>query len=213
MTKPILYIGDKNKSSWSLRPWLAMKQAGVQFDERVIALDRSDSADKIRAVAPFGSGKVPVLVDGDVVVWESLAICEYVAERWAPSLWPRDQAARAHARAIAHEMHAGFAALRQVCPMNLKYQAEWEDSTLNPIATRDIVRVTEIWRETRERWGGGGPFLFGADFTIADAMYAPVVSRFTTYSLPADDVGRAYLQTIWRLPAMQEWKAAALAEP
>jgi glutathione S-transferase len=211
MTKPTLVIGNKNLSSWSLRPWLAMKMAGVDFEEKQIALDRPETKDNIKAFAPFASGKVPLLLFGDVVVWESLAICEVVAETWAPQLWPRDATARAHARAISHEMHAGFSALRSSCPMNLK--EDRSGNTLSPTASYDVKRIGDLWKYTRDRFGKGGKFLFGADFTIADAMYAPVVTRFTTYGIYVDDNARDYIQTIWALPAMQEWKAAALKEP
>lgn len=210
MSRPILVIGDKNKSSWSLRPWLALKLAGVDFEERLISLDKKDTKANIKAVAPGTAGKVPIYLDGDLVVWESLAICETVAER-CPELWPTDRVARAHARAISNEMHAGFLALRRSCPFDLKKNLEGQ--TINPEAGADVYRVTRIWRETRERFGSGGPYLFGARANIADCMYAPVVARITSYGIPIDEGARAYVDAIWALPAMQEWKRAALAEP
>ncbi len=210
MTRPTLVIGDKNKSSWSLRPWLALKLAGVDFEEKLIFLDKKDTKANIKAAAPGAAGKVPIYLDGDVVVWESLAICETVAET-CPELWPTQRAARAHARAIAHEMHAGFLSLRRSCPFDLKKHLDGQ--TINPEAGADVYRITRIWREARERFGSGGPYLFGARPTIADCMYAPVCARITSYGIPVDDGARAYVDAIAALPAMQEWKQAALAEP
>jgi glutathione S-transferase len=207
MSKPLLVVGSKNVSSWSLRPWLAMKQAAVDFDEEVILLNRATTAAEIKARSP--SGRVPVLIHEGLKVWESLAICEYVAETWAPSLWPTDKAARTFARTISHEMHAGFAALRRTCPMDLK--ADKSGGTINPEAGGDVHRILELWREARTRYGKDGPFLFGA-FSIADAMFAPVVTRITTYGIPVTAEAKRYVDTMWALPAMQEWKAAALKE-
>jgi glutathione S-transferase len=209
MSKPVLVIGSKHLSSWSLRPWLAMKMGGVDFDEDVVLLDKPTTRAEIKARSP--TGKVPVLIDGDVKVWESLAICEYVAETWAPKLWPTERTARAHARAIAHEMHAGFAHLRRACPMNLK--EDRAGATVNPEAGHDLHRILELWKDTRTRFGQGGPYLFGAQFTIADAMYAPVVTRITTYGIPVNEIGRAYVDAIWMLQPMKDWKKAALEEP
>lgn len=205
MAKPLLV----NLSSWSLRPWLAMKQAGVDFDEEVIFLNRATTRAELVARSP--NARVPCLIHDGLKVWESLAICEYVAETWAPQLWPADKAARAVARSISHEMHAGFASLRRSCPMNLRENRA--GATLNPDAGGDIHRILEIWQDTRARFGGGGPFLFGASFTIADAMYAPVVTRITTYGIPVSGEGERYVKTLWALPAMQAWKADALREP
>lgn len=210
-SRPLLLIGNKATSSWSMRPWLALKVAGVDFEERLVFFDSPEFKSVVKKTSP--TGKVPCLVHGDVLVWESLAICEYVAETWAPALWPADRQARAFARSVAHEMHAGFAALRRMCPMNLK--DDRQGSTLSPEAGHDAHRVDEIWRTCRERFGapsGAGPFLFGA-FTIADAMYAPVTTRFTTYGIPAGKAGQAYIEAIQSLPAFQEWRQAALAEP
>lgn len=207
--KPTLVIGNKNTSSWSMRPWLALKVAGVAFDEKNLVLDTPEFKAEIKKF-PLAAGKVPVLVHGDVTVWESLAICDYAAETFESQLWPSDRKARAHARAISNEMHAGFAALRRSCSMNL--QADRKGTTLSPDAGGDVYRVLQIWRETRERFGHGGPYLFGARFTIADAMYAPVTTRFTTYGIPADAIGQQYIDTIAALPAFQEWKQAALKE-
>ena len=203
----VLYVGDKNLSSWSLRAYLALAQAGVPFDEVVIRLDRPDTVDRILAVSP--SGRVPALLDGAVHVWDSLAICEHVAERFpSAGLWPADIAARAHARSISAEMHAGFADLRREMPMNIVARTPREPS---PQAARDIERVLAIWSECRGRHAERGKFLFG-DFSVADAMFAPVVTRFVTYGVPVSDDARAYMNAILALPAMQLWIADAAEE-
>lgn len=206
---PTLLIANKCYSSWSLRPWLLMKQARIAFEEVVVPLDRPDTRERILKHSP--AGKVPVLVDGDVTVWDSLAIVEHLAEtREAGRVWPQDRAARAMARSVSAEMHSGFPALRRACPMNFGKKFGRRDR--GPDVARDVGRVTAIWREARERFGAGGPFLFGA-FSAADAMYAPVVARFVTYSIPLDEVSGAYALTVLSLPAFEEWKQAALREP
>ncbi len=202
-----LVIGNKNYSSWSLRPWLALKQAGIAFHEVAVDLYGPDSKARILKHSP--SGKVPALIDAGLTVWDSMAICEYAAE-FEPSLWPRQRAARAVARAVSAEMHAGFAALRSEMPMNCKAALPGEGRT--PEVERDIARIAALWEECRERFGGGGAFLFGA-FSIADAMYAPVVWRFRTYAVALPPAARAYAEAMEALPAMQEWLAAALDEP
>lgn len=201
-----LIIGNKAYSSWSLRPWIALRQLGVPFDETVVPLDHADTADKIGAFSP--SEKVPVLVDGDLAVWESLAILEYLAEDHS-TLWPADRAARALARSVSHEMHAGFVALRRHYPMNVRRRVTGH---VRPEADADIARVATLWRMARERFGNGGPFLFGT-FTAADAMYAPVASRFRTYGIGENDpVVAAYVDAVMSLPAMAAWIAGAHAE-
>ena len=204
-----LVIGNKNYSSWSFRPWIAMKVAGIPFEEEVISLYGEGSKAIILQHSP--AGKVPILIDGDVRVWESLAILEYAAEKFPGyGLWPSDRAARAHARAISTEMHAGFAALRQECGMNF-----WRPPakrTLSAEAQANIARVQDIWTNTRARYGAGGPFLFGK-FSAADAMYAPVVSRFETYVIEVSAPVKAYMQAMTALPAWAEWRRAALSEP
>lgn len=203
MAQRTLVIGTKRFSSWSLRPWLALKQAGLAFDEVEIALRQPDTKAKILVVSP--SGKVPALVEGDLTVWDSLAICDYAAEQ-VPSLWPSDPAARAVARAVTAEMHAGFQALRQHLPMDMLLSEKKTDIPAD--AAADIARVQAIWADCRARFGAGGPFLFGR-FSIADAFYAPVVSRLTSYQVEVTPVSAAYMAAIWALPAMQAWRAAA----
>jgi glutathione S-transferase len=204
-----LIIGNKNYSSWSFRPWLAMKFAGITFEETLISLEAADF--KSRLLELGGAGRVPVLVDGGVRVWESLAILEYLAEKFpAAGLWPRDSMARAHARAVASEMHAGFQPLRRLLPMNMSRPAM--PRALDADARADVARIKSIWRECRARFGAGGPFLYGA-FGVADAMYAPVVSRFHTYTVEVDAVARDYMGTLMTLPAWREWRDAARREP
>jgi glutathione S-transferase len=204
-----LIIGNKNYSSWSLRPWIAMKVAGIAFDEQVISLSATDFKARLSQVS--GTGKVPALLDGDVHVWESLAILEYVAEKYPHArLWPADPAPRALARAIAAEMHAGFAPLRRHLPMNM-----WRPvmpRQLTPEVKANVRRIEEMWIDCRTRYGAGGAFLFGG-FGAADAMYAPVVSRLHTYAVEVGEVARAYMAAVMALPAWGEWRAAALAEP
>lgn len=214
MAEITIYIGNKNYSSWSLRPWLALKHTGAAFEEVIIPLDQKESATNLRRHSP--SGRVPVLRHGTLTIWETLAICEYLAEQFpAARLWPAERDARAHARAVSNEMHAGFAALRNLLPMDISRR--WPLGNRLAKVAPDVERVAAIWRECRQRFGsrgadGAGDFLFG-DFTIADAMFAPVTTRFLTYSVPLDPVCSAYVAAMQRWPAMQEWAAAAKAEP
>ena len=204
-----LIIGNKNYSSWSFRPWIAMRAAGIAFDEEVISLDAPDF--KARVGCHSGTGKVPVLIDGEVKVWESLAILEYLAEKFPKAgLWPADAAARAHARVISSEMHAGFVPLRKHCPMNMWRPVRKRELPADVAA--NVARIDALWTDCRARFGRGGPFLFGA-FGAADAMYAPVVSRFHTYAVDVGAVARAYMQAVMALPAWAEWTAAAVKEP
>jgi len=203
-----LIIGNKTYSSWSFRPWIAMKVAGIPFEETVISLDAADFKARVKAVSP--AGQVPVLVDGAVVVWESLAILEYLADRFPDAtLWPTDVAARAEARAVACEMHAGFQPLRQHLPMNMARPVK--PRLLDDGATADVARIAAIWRECRVKFGG--PFLFGGSFGATDAMYAPVVSRFHTYAVEVGADARGYMAAVMALPAWTEWWAAARREP
>src|SRR5437763_7288433 len=206
---PTLIIGNKNYSSWSLRPWIAMKVAGIAFDEIVIPLCEPGSRERVLAYSP--TGKVPALADGDIPVWESLAILDHLADAVPQAgLWPTDGKARAHARAVAAEMHAGFAALRRYCPMNMWRPPKVRE--LTPEAAADVHRIEVIWTDCRTRFGKQGPFLFGA-FGAADAMYAPIVSRFVTYAIEVGPVALGYMEAVQALPAWQEWRAAALTEP
>jgi glutathione S-transferase len=204
-----LVIGNKNYSSWSMRPWVALRANRIAFEEVFIPLYTGE-ADKKKILDFTRSGKVPVLIDGDVTIWDSLAIIEYAAERFAEArLWPEDRAARAHARSISAEMHSGFAALRNECGMNLHRPVG--AIALSAAASADIARIQQIWIECRERYGKAGPFLFGA-FGGADAMFAPVVHRFRTYAIEVAPVARDYMDTMMSLPAFDEWTRAALAE-
>lgn len=213
MSAPMtLVLGTKRYSTWSLRPWLAARMAGVAFDEVVITLRQPETKAEILRHSP--SGKVPCLIHGALTLWDSLAICEYLAELH-PTLWPEEREARAVARSVAAEMHSGFPNLRNACSMDMCAETPMVEVPSEVLA--EVERIRAVWADCRARFGAkagggdkGGPFLFGR-FSIADAMYAPVVSRFTTYDLPQDDASRAYCAAIWSLPAMQEWKRAACA--
>ena len=203
-----LVIGNKNYSSWSLRPWIAMKVAGIPFEEKVIPLYEPGSREQVLQYSP--AGKVPVLVDAGRCIWESLAILEYLAEKFPNTgLWPRDARARAHARALAAEMHAGFQALRKHCPMNIWLPVRRRPQPDDVMA--NVRRIEALWAECRERFGQRGAFLFG-DFGAVDAMYAPVVSRLHTYGLAVNEASRAYMDAVVALPAWIEWRTAALQE-
>ncbi|WP_144637345.1 glutathione S-transferase family protein [Bordetella genomosp. 13] len=202
-----LIIANKNYSSWSLRAWLALRAGGVAFQEQKVGLFTDAFARALEKVSP--AGLVPVLLDGDFAVWDSLAICEYAAENNpAARLWPADPRARARARSLAAQMHSGFTQLRSVLPMNVEAHLPGIDISA---AQQDISRVQAIWQDTRAEFGHGGPFLFG-HFSIADAFYAPVVSRFVTYGVPAVGSVREYMDAVLALPAMQDWTRDARAE-
>ena len=200
-----LFIGNKNYSSWSLRPWVLMKAHGIAFEERLQRFLPGSNWDAFRAFSP--NGKVPCLRDGSTIVWDSLAIAEYLAERHA-GLWPADPVARAWARCASAEMHSGFTTLRTHCGMNIGVRVrlrEWPDAL-----RADIRRVEELWNEGLGRFGG--PFLTGSTFTIVDAFYGPVACRARTYDLPLTGAAREYADRLIGLPAMREWEGAALAE-
>ncbi|PSC05120.1 glutathione S-transferase [Alsobacter soli] len=205
-----LVIANKAYSSWSLRPWILMRALGIPFDEDLIPLDTPEFRPRVDA---YGAGRtVPILVDGDVTVWESLAIMDYLADRFPQkAVWPADIKARAFARTIAAEMHAGFRPLRSACPMNLRKRYAAKDRGQD--VASDVARILHLWRQARERFGAdaGGPFLFGA-FTAADAMYAPVVARFQSYSIPVDPDIRAYMDAVLDHPAFSEWQDAGMKE-
>jgi glutathione S-transferase len=204
-----LVIGNKNYSSWSMRPWLALKASGIAFEEMFIPL-YTGAADKQRILDVTPAGKVPALIDGDVIVWDSLAIIEYLAERFPEAgLWPAEPASRAHARSLSAEMHSGFAALRNECGMNLHRPIGAK--ALSDNARADIARIQELWTDCRQRFAKAGPFLFGA-FSAADAMYGPVVHRFRTYAIDVTPPARAYMNTMMSFPAFQRWTDQGLAE-
>ena len=204
--KPTLLIANKNYSSWSLRGWLALRHAGIDFDEQLVLLDQPDTQAKILAFTP--SGRVPALKDGGLLIWDSLAICEYAAEK-NPEMWPADTKARAVARAVSAEMHSGFQALRQALPMNLR--ATGRKVELTPAVLADIDRIEHIWADCRARFGEGGPWLFGRR-SLADAMYAPVATRFVTYGIHRSGAFDDYIATVFGDADFQQWKQAALAE-
>ena len=210
MAELTLYIGNKNYASWSLRAWLALKATGAAFEEVVIPILQPGSKETLRKFSP--TGKVPALHHGDIVVWDSLAICGYLGDVFPDAgLWPDGPAAKAVARSISAEMHSSFQALRREFPMNIRKSLP--DRPISAEAQTDIDRIIAIWRQCRERFGhGGGDFLFGR-FTVADAMFAPVVTRFRTYQFRLDRVADAYCNAIMSLPAMQQWAQAAKNEP
>lgn len=202
-----LYIGTRRYSSWSLRGWLAVKLAGLDVEDVVIPLQGGNTPE-VKRVSP--SGLVPCLEHGGLRIWETLAICEYCAEL-SPALWPSGLSARTRARVISAEMHAGFRELRLAMPMNLG--AHRPGAGRNPGSLADIARIDAIWRETRAEFGAGGPFLFGAVFTAADAMYAPVTARFLSYAPEISDEARAYCEAVRAHPLVAAWYEGAAAEP
>lgn len=210
-----LYIGNKNYSSWSMRPWVLLRQAGIAFEEVSVRFDSFDAGSQfkrqLQAVSP--AGKVPVLVDGDTAIWDSLAIAEYLAETYPDKqLWPQDKAARARARSVTAEMHSGFGALRSACPMNIEASLPTVGAVVlrdQPGVRADLARITRMWQELLAQHGG--PMLFGA-FSAADAFYAPVVMRLRTYGMPVPDDVRAYMDRVCATPAVKAWIDGALAE-
>ena len=204
-----LVIGNKAYSSWSMRPWLLLRHFDIPFTDETIPLDQPTTSIDILRRSP--AGRVPVLLADGVVVWESLAILEFVAEQHPDkAIWPADPEARALARALSAEMHAGFQRLRQTCPTN--FRRPRRAIALSDDVRRDVDRIESAWAGARVRWGQGGPFLFGA-FTAADAMFAPVVNRFWTYAIPVRPDTEAYMDAVMALPAWQDWIAGAAAEP
>jgi glutathione S-transferase len=208
MDQPTLIIANRNYSSWSLRAWLALEATGQPFAEVVVLLGQPDTTDNILRWSP--TGRLPALHHDEIILWDSLAICEHLAERFPDAgLWPADPQARAAARSVVAEMHSGFVSLRKHMPMNLRasYPGEGRESGVE----EDIARITAIWEECRTNYGAGGDLLFGA-FTIADAFYAPIVSRFLTYGVSPGGIAGDYMDAVWALPAMQDWAEKARAE-
>lgn len=208
MARFTIVIGNKNYSSWSLRGWIALRHCTTDFDEVTVLLRKPTTRADILAHSP--AGKVPVLIDGDMRVWDSVAICDYLADIFPEAgLWPEDLAARTHARIICAEMHSGFVALRSDMPMNCRASLPGKGAT--QAALTDIARIEAMWKDCRERFGDGGDFLFGK-FTAADAMYAPVASRLATYQPQLGGAAKAYVAAIHDLPGMVEWNEAAHVE-
>ena len=206
-----LIIGNKNYPSWSLRGWLAAKQSGLAFEEILVPMygENWDEQRRQDGLAP-SSGKVPILWDGDAVVWDSLAIVEYLGDKVGRDrFWPKADDARAMARSMAAEMHSSYAALRKQCPMNVRRR--FEDARIDEDAKQDIVRILTLWAEARARFGQGGPYLFGP-FSAVDIFYAPVVSRFITYGVGVPGFAVAYMEAVWEHDWLQDWVAAAEAE-
>ena len=210
-----LYIGNKNYSSWSMRPWVLLQQSGIAFTETMVRFDSFDAGSQFKStlqgITP--TGKVPLLVDGDLAIWDTLAIAEYLAERFPEKhLWPADRAARARARSVCAEMHSGFTALRGACPMNIEAHLAdtgaliWRDK---PAVRADVQRLVDMWTGLLQ--AHGGPLLFG-EFTVADAFFAPVCMRLKTYALPVPPNVAAYVERLCALPGVQNWITQALAE-
>ncbi len=200
-----LYIANKNYSSWSLRPWVLMQELGIEFEEKLQQFEQADNFDKFRVFSP--SGRVPCLVDGDLVVWDSLAIVEYLAELH-DGVWPGDPEARVFARCAASEMHSSFSDLRNICPMNCAIKVEMNEVSAG--LQRDIDRIDELWSEGVNRFGGD--YLAGSEFTAVDAFFCPVAFRFHSYQLPLSPVASDYCQRLLETPAMKAWDAAAITE-
>jgi glutathione S-transferase len=209
MGQTTLIIGNRNYSSWSLRAWLALEATGHLYDEVMIPLGRPETTAEILQWSP--TGRVPALRTDEIILWDSLAICEHLAESHPDAnLWPTDAGARAAARSVVAEMHSGFVSLRKHMPMNLR--ASYPGAGREPGVDYDIARITAIWEECRRTHGDGGDLLFGG-FTIADAFYAPVVSRFLTYGISPGGIAGDYMKAAWALPAMRDWAEKARAEP
>ncbi|TNE31426.1 MAG: glutathione S-transferase family protein [Alphaproteobacteria bacterium] len=207
-----LIVGNKNYSSWSMRGWLAVKQSGLHFEELTVPImgEDWDAMKRDMGEVQPSSGKVPILWDGDAVIWDSLAIMEYLADKVGRDrFWPKEEVARGMARAMVAEMHSSYLALRRECPMNVRGRIQLED--LSDAAKHDVVRILSLWAEARARFGQGGPFLFGT-FGAADIFYAPIVSRFVTYGIAVPGFAQAYMQTVWEHDWLKEWIAASEAE-
>ncbi|MBL4907054.1 MAG: glutathione S-transferase [Sneathiella sp.] len=210
MSKPLLVLGNKRYSSWSLRGYLALKFAGLDFEQTVIPLFQEDTHARMKALGPNAPARVPMLIQGDHVVWDTTSLMEFAAENSKlGDLWPTDMFERAHARSICAEMHSGFVALREHIPMNLSRKDPYEDQPED--VRTDIDRILEVWTDCRKKYKESGPYLFGK-LSMADAAFAPVVARFKSRSIPVDDISKAYMESIWALPAFAEWREDASNE-
>ena len=210
MTKPTLIIGNKNYSSWSLRPYLALSMAGIPFDEKMIRFGEPRFTREVRKFSK--AGQVPILLHNGLVVNDSLAIVEYAHETWgAKNVWPKNKAARAKARSVSAEMHAGFRGIRSACPMNLRREKKLPPGGITEAIAKDVARLEQLWAECRKDYGKGGPFLFGK-FSAADAMFTPVVSRLETFAIPVSKPTRAYMEAILSTPVFAKWKTESAAE-
>jgi glutathione S-transferase len=211
MAKPLLVIGNKNYSSWSLRPWLALTMAGIPFDEKMIRFGEPQFSRAARKIS--GAGLVPVLLHKGLTIWDSLAIIEYAAETWpSKNIWPKNAAARAMARSVSAEMHSGFRGLRSACSMNLRRPIRPLKDGFSPAVLKDVRRIETLWAQCRTAHGKGGPFLFGK-FSAADAMYAPVVSRLHSYAIPVKKDTKAYMAAVMATSGFQKWAEGAAKEP
>lgn len=203
-----IVIGNKNYSSWSMRPWLVLDHFGFDYEEELVPLDQEDTRSRLLTYTP--AAKVPVLLNGPFAIWDSLAIIEYLAEANPDkAIWPADERERARARSLSAEMHSGFSALRRACPMNLRKQFKWKPRG-GPKAQKDVERIEDMVRDQMYR--SGGPFLFGEEFGAVDAMYAPVCTRLATYAWPMSDTLKAYVEKVLRQPSVARWREAALQE-
>jgi glutathione S-transferase len=210
MTKPTLIIGNKNYSSWSLRPFMALTMAGIPFDEHMIRFGEPRFSRAVKKISK--AGQVPILLHNGIMINDTLAIIEYAAETWPDkNIWPKNKAARAMARSAAAEIHAGFGALRSGCPMNLRRAVKLPPGGITPALAKNIARLEQLWADCRAAHGKGGPFLFGK-FSAADAMYTPVASRLHTFAIPVKKETRRYMDAIFATPAFQQWHTASKAE-
>jgi glutathione S-transferase len=208
MPKPLLIVGNKNYSSWSLRPYMALAMAHVPFEEKLIPFGEPAFGKAVRKYSK--AARVPILIHNGHAIWDSLAIIEYAAETWpSKHIWPKNKKARALARSVSAEMHSGFHALRNACPMNLRRPVK--PVPFSPAVIKDVARIEEIWRDCRKSFGKGGPFLFGK-FSGADAMFAPVAARFHTFDIPVSNETRAYMDAIFASPAFKQWHADSKKE-
>ncbi len=210
MAKAELIVGNKNYSSWSLRPYMALKMAGVPFTDKLVRLLVPETP---KVLAKYkATGKLPLLVHNGLVVWDTLAIIEYAAETWpSKNLWPRNMKSRARARSVSAEMHSSFGPLRNACPMNLRRERKLPPGGVTPDIAKDVARIEAIWADCRKQFGKGGPFLFGK-FSAADAMFAPVCARFETFAIPVSKTSQAYMDAVFATLAFQQWKSDAAKE-